>query len=232
MKQHIITLTAVCGLMSLPLGLAQAATTPSTTNYLQLSYNLTNNTNLSPKAVEMAFAGYQWALKTNQVTNKDILTIVDFTVSSAKDRMYVINIKTGEILMAMPVSHGKNSGRGSPWTTSFSNKNNSLQSSIGVFITKNPYYGQHGFSLRIRGLESSNDKAESRAVVVHAANYVTPSFIKQHGYAGTSWGCFAVDPRNTKELINYIKGGTVIYAYGKSSQYMASTKILDGQVSA
>lgn len=227
MKRHLMKLIAVAGLMSLPFGLAQAAP-----NYLQLSYNLTHNTNLSAKAVEMAFAGYDWAVKNNKVKNKDILTIVDFTVSSAKDRLYVINLQTGEILMHLPVTHGKNSGNGSARTTSFSNKFNSLQSSIGVFVTQNPYYGQHGFSLRINGLESSNNNALARNVVVHPANYASLSYIKRNGRAGTSWGCFAVDPQDSKQLINYIKGGSVIYAYGQSTQYMASTKILSSQVSA
>ena len=222
MKRHLIKSIAVCGLMSLPFSFAHAATT----NYLQLSYNLTHHTNLSPKAVEMAFAGYQWALKSNKVTNKDIITIVDFTVSSAKDRLYVINLKSGQILMAMPVAHGKGSGKSSPWATSFSNKNDSLKSSLGVFLTQNTYFGKHGFSLRIRGLETSNNHAAARDVVVHSANYVTPQFIKSHGYAGNSWGCFAVAPKESKQLINYIGKGSVLYAYGQSNQYMASTKIL------
>ncbi len=229
MKQPLIKLAAVAGLLSLPFALAHAETT-STPNYLQLSYNLTHNTNLSPEAVQMAFAGYQWALKTSQVKNKDILTIIDFTVSSAKDRLYVINLKTGDVLMALPVTHGKGSGSDSPWATKFSNKPNSLQSSIGVFVTKKTYYGQHGYSLRIKGLESSNNNVESRAVVVHAASYASPGFIKMAQRAGTSWGCFAVDPNANKKLISYIQNGTVMYAYGRSKDYLAQTKIFNANL--
>lgn len=230
MKRHLIKLIAVGSLISLPFGFAQAAA--ASTNYLQLSYNLSHNTNLSPQAIQMAFAGYQWALKTTKVKNKDVLTIVDFSVSSAKNRLYVINVKTGQVLMGLPVAHGANSGRNTPWATSFSNKNNSLQSSLGVFVTENTYTGKHGYSLRIRGLESSNNNAESRAVVVHAANYASPGFIKKYGRAGNSWGCFAVDPQQSKQLIKYIQGNSVIYAYGKSSQYLASTKILSASINA
>jgi hypothetical protein len=227
MKRHLIKLTAV-SVLSLPFGLAQAAAAAPAPNYLQLSYNLTHNTNLSPQAVQMAFAGYHWALSHAKVQNKDILTIVDFSLSSAQNRMYVINLKTGNILMALPVAHGKNSSHfGSAWATSFSNKSNSLESSIGVYLTKNTYYGKHGFSLRISGLEASNNNVESRAVVVHSANYASPEFAKRYGRLGTSWGCFAVDPKETKQLINYIKGGSVMYAYGKSSSYLVTTKILN-----
>ena len=231
MKRHLTKLIAVCGLMSLPCSFALAAPAAhvhaapaATANYLQLSYNLAHNTNLSTQAIQSAFAGYQWALKNTHVKNKDILTIVDFTVSSAQNRMYVINLKSGEILMALPVAHGKGSGKGA-FAKAFSNKNNSLESSVGVFLTENTYFGKHGLSLRIKGLEASNNNVESRAVVVHSAMYASPSFIKKRGYAGNSWGCFAVDPQQSKQLIAKIAGGSVLYAYGKSPSYMASTRI-------
>lgn len=226
MRQFFVKSVAVSSLMLLPLGFAQASP-----NYLQLSYNITHNTNLSSKAVEMAFAGYQWALKHNQVKNKDILTIVDFTVPAEKDRLYVINLNSGEILMHLPVTHGSGSGKNSNHTTSFSNKFNSLQSSIGVFITQNTYYGRHGLSLKINGLESSNNNALSRNVVVHSAKYASAEYIKKYGKPGQSWGCFAVDPGKSKQLINYISNGSVLYAYGQSAQYMASTKIAIGTIS-
>lgn len=237
MKRLLIHLLTVSSLASMPFAFAHASSTASLAatvasaetpvNFSQLTLNLTHNTNLSQKAIEMAFAGYNWAVAHAQVKDKDILTIVDFTVPSNKDRLYVVNLKTGDILMKMPVAHGKNSAQpNSPLTTHFSNADKSLQSSIGVFLTDNPYYGHHGFSLRIRGLESSNNNVYAREVVVHGADYVTPAFIQQHGRAGTSWGCFAVDPHNVPQLVNYIKSGSVMYAYGQSTDYLASTKIL------
>lgn len=230
MKRHLFRFITVAGLASLPLSMsfANSSAPTDTTNYLQLAYNLSQNTNLSPKAVQMAFAGYQWALKNAPVRNKDVLTIVDYSVSSAKPRMYVINVKTGDILMSLAVAHGKGSGKGA-FATNFSNKGGSLASRLGVYLTMNTYYGHHGRSLRIRGLEASNSTALSHNVVVHSANYVTPEFIRQHGRAGNSWGCFAVDPKQKEQLINYISNGTVLYAYGPSSQYLTSTKILSGQ---
>ena len=44
--------------------------------------------------------------------------------------------------------------------TRFSNKPESLQSSLGFYITQNTYIGEHGLSLRMKGLEPGyNDKA-------------------------------------------------------------------------
>jgi len=230
MKQYVNPLIAACSLMLLPLSFAQASAPSSTPNYLQVSYNLSHSTNLSPQAIAMAFAGYQWALKTTHVNNKSILTIVDFSVSSAKDRMYVINVRTGAVLMSLPVAHGKGSGEGSRWATRFSNSSNSLESSIGVFVTKEPYYGEHGLSLRIKGLEPSNNNVYDRDVVIHPANYASRDFIRMVGRAGNSWGCFAVDPEQSSQLIRLIENGSVMYAYGRSPQYMASTKILGNTI--
>lgn len=225
MKRRLIKLAAFTGILSAPFSLAQASAV-NTPDFQQLSYQLTHTTNLTPKAVETAFAGYRWALNHGAVHNPDVLTIVDYSVSSAKDRLYVINLKTGNILLALPVAHGKSSGRG-PYATQFSEQGGSLASRIGVFVTAYTYYGEHGYSLRIRGLEDSNKDALARNVVVHSAYYVTPEFIKANGRAGNSWGCFAVDPKRSKQLIDYIKDGSVLYAYGQSSHYTATTQILN-----
>jgi hypothetical protein len=224
MKQRLIF--ALSGLLAAPFCIPAHA---EPINHIQLSYELTHNTNLSPKAVQMAFAGYDWAVKHHQVKNQDILTIVDFSVSGAKDRMYVINVKTGKILMGMPVTHGSGSGPNGLWATSFSNKPQSLKSSIGVFVTQNKYWGQHGNSLRIRGLESSNNNVYSRNIVIHPANYASRSYIRANHRPGTSWGCFAVDPQLSNQLIRYVQGGTVLYAYGPSREYLATTKIFNAQ---
>lgn len=223
MKRHLIKLIAVTSLITLPFSLALASDGTTNLNFQQLTDELTHTTNLSSKAVEMAFAGYRWAVDHHTVRNPDVLTIVDFSVSSAKNRLYVINLKTGDILMALAVAHGKNSGRGI-YATQFGGP---LTSRIGVFVTQNSYYGGHGYSLRINGLEDSNKDALARAVVVHSAFYATPEFIKENGRAGNSWGCFAVDPQQSKQLINYIKDGSVFYAYGPSSHYLSTTKILE-----
>ena len=49
----------------------------------------------------------------------------------------------------------------------------SKQSSLGFYVTKNTYRGEHGLSLRVEGLEPGfNDKAYRRAIVIHGANYI------------------------------------------------------------
>src|ERR1700727_846638 len=98
MKRYLIKLAAICGLISLPFCFAQAESTETTPNYALLAKSLSYNTHLSPEAIEMAFAGNQWAIRHHKVANKELLTIVDFSLPSDRDRLYVINLTTGKIL--------------------------------------------------------------------------------------------------------------------------------------
>lgn len=167
----------------------------------------------SPKVVKSALNGYRWAVEHGQVNKSSILTIVDFTKPSYEKRLWVIDLHNDHVIMDMHVAQGKNSG--AIYATRFSNTPGSLESSPGIFTTVgHKYSGEHGESLRIRGLEQGiNNNAYSRAVVIHAAWYVTPAFIRQTGYAGRSWGCFAVNPDHIDRLIQLIDGGSVLFAY-------------------
>ena len=71
----------------------------------------------------------------------------------------------------------------------------------------------------LKGLDGFNDNAYTRRVVVHGAWYMNPSFIKQSGRAGRSWGCPAIAHVIAKPLINAIKNGSVIFAYYPDRNY-------------
>lgn len=166
---------------------------------------------LSPKAATLAVKAYNWA-KTHGDIHKDVLTVVDFTKPSYEKRLWVINMDTHQVLFNGYVAQGKNSGLVN--ATHFSNQPNSDESSLGVFETLYEYSGDHPDSLRLKGLEPGiNNNAFERAVVVHPAWYVSPSFIQAHHRAGNSWGCFALNPAAAPKVVNMIKGGSVIFAY-------------------
>lgn len=179
---------------------------------------------LDPKIVKMGLEAYLKA-KSQGFAREQILTIVDYNQPSTQPRLYVFDLKTNNLLFKELVAHGKNSGGNHP--NSFSNAPSSLKSSLGVFVTSKAYVGQHGISLRINGLEKGiNDMAASRAIVVHAANYVSHAFARAHGRLGKSWGCFAVDPNIASSLIKTIKGGSVIFAYYPDQHYLAHSNYL------
>jgi hypothetical protein len=119
------------------------------------------------------------------------------------------------------VAHGQ--GSGMDMAEKFSNTPNSNQSSLGFYVANETYTGKHGMSLRLDGMdEGYNTNARSRAVVVHGADYVSQSFVNQHGRLGRSWGCPALPRELTSAIINTIKGKTLLYIEGPSDTYSSS----------
>lgn len=143
--------------------------------------------------------------------SKSLLTIIDYSKPSTEKRFYVIDMDKKSLVFNTYVSHGVNSGEKT--ATKFSNIINSRKTSLGTFLTDSTYYGSNGYSLRLDGLSKGvNDNARERYIVVHGADYANESFLKQNGYLGRSWGCPALPEHLSREIIDTIKGGSVIYA--------------------
>ncbi|KYG61941.1 murein L,D-transpeptidase catalytic domain family protein [Bdellovibrio bacteriovorus] len=157
-----------------------------------------------------------------EVTIKDdnMAAIIDFSLPSSERRLFVMNLKTGAVSKHF-VAHGK--GSGVKVASKFSNIDGSKMSSLGFYLGGSTYYGSHGESLNLYGLETTNSKAAERDIVMHAANYVSEDFVKSQGRLGRSWGCPAVAPGILPKMINNFKEGGVIYAYHKDL-IKASTK--------
>ena len=171
-----------------------------------------------------AFEGYN-ELKNQGIIEKEYLTIVDFSLSSNEDRMWVIDMSTKQIVFQSLVAHGRNSGE--LFATDFSNKSESYQSSLGFYATGETYVGKHGLSLRLDGLEYGiNDKARDRAVVIHGADYVSEDFVKTNGRLGRSQGCPAVPNEVSKELIELIKDKSCLFIYHPSRSYITKSKLV------
>jgi len=171
-----------------------------------------------------AYEGYS-ALENQGKVNNNILTIVDFSFSSTKERMWVIDMDNKKVILQTLVSHGMNSGK--EFAKSFSNQNESFKSSLGFFITGETYNGKHGISLKLDGQEYGlNDKARERAVVVHGADYVSKNLANRQGYIGRSQGCPAVAPSVAKKLINTIKNKSVLFIYHPTRMYVNKSRLV------
>jgi hypothetical protein len=165
---------------------------------------------LSKDAFDLALTGYNSLL--GKLQNENIITIIDFSMPSSKKRLFIIDIVNGNLLFNTFVSHGKNSG--TSFATKFSNKFNSLESSVGFYITGSTYTGKHGYSLRLNGKEKGiNDNAFDRGIVVHSAPYVSEKTIQQMGYLGRSQGCAVIPEYLKLPIINTIKDGTCLFIY-------------------
>ena len=171
-----------------------------------------------------AFQGYE-ILKLQGKISNEILTIVDFSLSSTMERMWVIDMKTQKVILKSLVAHGRNSG--TEFATKFSNVNESFQSSLGFYVTGEQYQGKHGTSLRLDGMEAGiNDNARNRAVVIHGADYVSQKLANAQGYIGRSLGCPAVPYKIHKELIETIKDKSCVFIYHPSRNYVAKSKLV------
>lgn len=142
--------------------------------------------------------------------------IVDFSQHSAKKRFYLFDTDEEKVTRYY-VAHGKGS-EGKPddgMAEIFSNVKNSNCSSLGIYLCLNEYFGKHGKSMRLEGLESTNSNAYKRTIVLHGADYVSEDVIKTQGYLGDSHGCFAVDMSVKDTLVNELKNGSFIIAWQK-----------------
>ncbi len=171
-----------------------------------------------------AFEGFQ-LLKSKGMVRKNILTIIDFSLSSNEKRLWIIDMNTNEILLNTLVAHGKNSGDN--YAVNFSNKNESYKSSLGFFATGEVYKGKHGLSLKLDGLEKGiNDNARKRAVVIHGADYVSKTFIRNYKRLGRSQGCPAVPIELSKKIIQTIKNKSCLFIYHPSRSYVNNSKLI------
>lgn len=180
---------------------------------------------LNKQVLKLALTAYKNADKTGAV-KKPVLTVIDYSLPSNKQRMWVFDVSKERLLYHTYVAHGKNSGEKA---RHFSNKESSKQSSLGTYITKDTYEGHKGYSLNLQGLDRGfNDNAYNRRVVMHGAWYVEPDFIRKSGRAGLSWGCPAIAQTLAKPVINTIKNGSVIFAYFPDRNFLSHSGYLVG----
>jgi hypothetical protein len=180
---------------------------------------------LRPEVLTLALNASRCAAERGLVRRSDLLTVIDYSIASTEPRLWVFDLDARKLLFRELVAHGKNSGDN--FATHFSNVEGSLATSLGLFVTADPYVGSNGYSLRLRGLERGvNDNAWSRAIVMHGAPYVSESSIAALGRLGRSWGCPAVRHSVARKMIDTIRGGSPIFAYYPDRRWLAGSSFL------
>lgn len=182
---------------------------------------------LKKEAFNYAYTGYKKLEDEGKLNKEGLITICDFSQSSKRKRLYLIDLNECKLLLNTYVAHGKNSG--GEYAKKFSNRPESRQSSLGFYRTKKTYYGGHGLALTLSGLEPGfNDKAERRKIVLHGSLYIGDNYRRWGKYMGRSFGCPAVPMKQSKILINTIKDGSCLFIYHPSKNYLSGSKILNG----
>jgi hypothetical protein len=189
----------------------------SSDSNIEETYNRLNSNQFDLPKLESfkeALKGFN-LLKEKGLVEKNILTLVDFSLSSNVKRLWVIDLETNTVLYNSLVSHGRNTGE--EFANNFSNANSSYKSSLGIYLTGEVYNGKHGMSLKLDGLEKGiNDNARVRGVVMHAADYVSNSFIKNNKRLGRSQGCPAIPQELLSGIVNTIKNKSCLFIYHQS----------------
>lgn len=184
---------------------------------------------LQPRVLAYAVDAMRCAIN-NGAEPAQRLAIIDFSLPSSERRLWIFDLRQQRLLLNDLVAHGQQSGEN--FATRFSNREGSNQSSIGLFRTQESYTGKHGYSLRMDGLEPGfNDLARQRAIVIHPANYVNPSWINRQGRIGRSQGCPAVRPEVARMVVDSLKGGQFMFSFYPDQRWLRSSLYINCQPS-
>jgi len=196
-------------------------------SYARADFDSTSIGNIETDVFEMALDAASCAVRTGAVSAPETLTVIDYSKPSSERRLWVFDLKAKELVYEELVAHGQ--GSGANMATQFSNEDESHQTSLGLFVTRDTYVGKNGYSLRLDGLDRGvNDRARDRAIVMHGAPYVSEQFVKANGRLGRSWGCPAISAVVAKQMIDRVKGGGLVFAYYPDAKLLKTSKYLGG----
>lgn len=185
-----------------------------------------NASGISDRVLTLALRAVSCAVSSGGIRIPRTLTVIDYSLPSVEERLWVFDVASGKLLFKELVAHGRNTGEN--LATSFSDRLNSRQSSIGLFLTGDTYVGSNGYSLRLDGLEPGfNSHARERAIVMHGAPYVNASLARSQGRIGRSWGCPALREAIAREVIDTIRGGGMIFSYYPDDDWLRSSRFLN-----
>jgi hypothetical protein len=207
-----------------PVQAPDAGNDPFKTAVLEL-YTLLQEPSLKSEAFLHAMLGYHSLCAKGLVARDSILSVIDYSIPSSEERLFVIHLRSGRILYKSLVAHGRNSGE--LYASRFSNRIHSHQTALGFYITGETYTGGQGYSMHLTGVDTGyNDHAQVRSIVIHGAAYATPQYVKQYGRLGRSFGCPALPPNMNADIIQAIKDGSVLFAYYPDRDYLQDSPVL------
>lgn len=188
-----------------------------------------NEPSLKPEAFRIGLIGFEALRSKGLISNDSLLTIIDFSLPSSRDRFFVINLLSNRLVYKTLVAHGRNSG--DLYANRFSNSMQSHESALGFFITGKSYQGGQGYSLQLEGVDTGyNDRTRVRGIVIHAADYATHEYVTRYGRLGRSFGCPALPPELSRPIINLIRDGSVLFSYYPDPAYLNHSVILNNNI--
>lgn len=173
------------------------------------TYPRTNNTaiKLDQKAAEAKLFAQRKGY------NDNVCFLIDMTLPSGQNRFFIYDLKKDTLQSAGLVAHGNCfqywlEGR------KYSNVVGSGCSSLGKYKIGNSYIGKFGYSYKLHGLDSTNNNAFERTVVLHSHSCVSETEITDE--ICQSNGCPTVAPgflEKLKAIINNSKKPVLLWIY-------------------
>ena len=204
----------------------QAQGRTGTASPLQLDREMAIRAGVSSLVLDLAMSAVSCGMSSGDLASPPTLTLIDYSLPSSMPRLWVFDLRSGQLLFKELVAHGRNSGDAA--ATRFSDVSGSRQSSLGLFRTADVYVGHNGYSLRLDGLEPGfNSQARARAIVMHGAKYVDVAVASARGRVGRSWGCPALREAIARQLIDTVRGGGVIFSYYPDPAWLKASKFLN-----
>lgn len=143
----------------------------------------------------------------DEFDNRDFVSIVDYRPRSDQYRLFVINLHDGSVAR-YHTAHGAGSVKDDPaYAVRFGNEIGSMKSSLGFARTGRVFHGSQKRSLELHGLSASNSNLKARGIIVHGADQVHEANVIE----GVGAGCLMLDWSIRDEVINKIRGGSLVY---------------------
>ncbi|MBN9382836.1 MAG: murein L,D-transpeptidase catalytic domain family protein [Chitinophagaceae bacterium] len=136
--------------------------------------------------------------------NSQVAFLVDMRLPSGKNRFFVYDLAADSVRTAGLVAHGSG-GHAFSLTPSFSNVNGSNCSALGKYRVGGPYAGRFGRAYFLHGLDSTNDQALNRHIVLHSYSCVPEGETDPYPICN-SQGCPMVSPAFLQRLQPLIDG--------------------------
>lgn len=168
-----------------------------------LSCGQTDTSSLKTKAQDaLIFA------KANKM-DTTISILIDMNIASGKYRMFVYDLQKDSILLEGLCAHGSGTSYSSNDKPVFSNVEESHCSSLGKYKIGVRGYSSWGIHVnyRLHGLESTNNNAYKRNIVLHSWEGITDDEISPQVLA-QSWGCPTVSDNVMRGLDAFLKTKT------------------------
>lgn len=191
-----------------------------------VNQSVAESAGVSQDVLNLALGAVRCAVNAGDISAPPTLTLIDYSRPSTEPRLWVFDLRSGQMRFRELVAHGK--GTGENLAQHFSDGMNSHQSSLGLFVTRDTYVGSNGYSLRLDGLEPGfNGRARERAIVMHGAPYVDAAFAAKQGRLGRSWGCPALREAVAHQVIDVVRDGGVIFAYYPDQAWLKESRFLN-----